>query len=56
MTMTAMDAEATFREDPAKARRFRAFLNADDPDPSVVFVPERLQIRPARPDDKAVRV
>ncbi len=41
-------------EDPARVRRFRAFVNAVGPDPSVVFVPEREQRRPARPDEKAL--
>jgi nitrite reductase (NADH) large subunit len=32
--------------------RFTSFVNAPDvPDPSITFVQERGQIRPARPDD-----
>ncbi|MEI7345606.1 nitrite reductase large subunit NirB [Dickeya chrysanthemi] len=31
---------------------FRAFLNSDTPDEAVVMVPERGQIRPARPEEK----
>jgi nitrite reductase (NADH) large subunit len=42
--------------DPARLRRFRAFVNTDEPDPSVVFVTERGQPRPARPDERPVPV
>ena len=38
--------------DPQKMRRFRTFVNADEPDPNVVFVPERGQRRPAFPHEK----
>lgn len=33
--------------DPEKLKRFRHFSNSDEPDPSVQFVQEREQIRPA---------
>jgi nitrite reductase (NADH) large subunit len=37
---------------PDRLARFVTFVNApDEPDPSVVFVRERSQIRPARPDE-----
>jgi nitrite reductase (NADH) large subunit len=39
-------------EDPEKMRRFRTFVNSDEPDPNVVFVPERGQRRPAFPSEK----
>ena len=39
-------------EDPTLRARFRTFLNDDTPDPNVVFVPERGQIRPATPAEK----
>ena len=35
-------------EDPERMRRFRPFVNSDEPDPSIVFVRERGQ-HPARP-------
>jgi nitrite reductase (NADH) large subunit len=38
-------------EDPARLRRFRSFVNSDAPDPEVVFVTERSQPRPARPEE-----
>jgi nitrite reductase (NADH) large subunit len=39
--------------DPARRKRFVSFINApDEPDPTVVFVTERGQIRPARPDER----
>ncbi|GHF28806.1 nitrite reductase large subunit [Streptomyces mashuensis] len=42
--------------DPDRLRRFVSFVNAPGtPDPSVRFVPERGQIRPARPDETAGR-
>jgi nitrite reductase (NADH) large subunit len=34
-------------EDPEKLKRFRPFINSDAGDPSIVFVPEREQHRPA---------
>ncbi|MGQ0521148.1 MAG: nitrite reductase large subunit NirB [Actinomycetota bacterium] len=39
-------------DDPEKMRRFRTFVNSDEPDPNVVFVPERGQRRPAFPSEK----
>jgi len=43
-------------EDPERLRRFVSFVNAPGtPDPSVRFVPERDQIRPARPGEQAGR-
>jgi nitrite reductase (NADH) large subunit len=39
--------------DPATRRRFRSFVNSDRPDEHVVFVEERGQIRPARPDERS---
>jgi nitrite reductase (NADH) large subunit len=38
--------------DPESLKRFRHFVNSDAPDPNVVFVAERGQIRPARSDEK----
>jgi nitrite reductase (NADH) large subunit len=38
--------------DPEMLKRFRHFVNSDKPDPNVVFVAERGQLRPARPDEK----
>ena len=38
--------------DPETLKRFRHFVNSDAPDPNVVFVAERGQIRPARPDER----
>jgi len=39
-------------EDPEKLRRFVSFVNAPGtPDPAIQFVPERGQIRPARPGE-----
>jgi nitrite reductase (NADH) large subunit len=43
-------------EDPERMRRFRAFVNDDRPDPSIVTVPERAQQRPAYRHEKAVPV
>lgn len=39
--------------DPDKLRRFRPFVNSDAPDPSIVFVTERGQPRPARAEERA---
>lgn len=39
--------------DPATLRRFRHFVNSDEPDPGIVFVRERGQIRPARIEERA---
>ncbi|HEV8261465.1 MAG TPA: nitrite reductase large subunit NirB, partial [Burkholderiales bacterium] len=38
--------------DPEILKRFRHFVNSDEPDRSVIFVAERGQIRPARPDER----
>jgi nitrite reductase (NADH) large subunit len=40
-------------EDPEKLKMFRPFLNSNAPDPSVAFVPERAQHRPAHFHEKA---
>jgi nitrite reductase (NADH) large subunit len=42
-------------ESPEVLARFKTFVNTDEPDPSVVFVRERGQIRPARAEEKAGR-
>ena len=39
-------------DDPEILKRFRHFVNSDEPDRNVVFVAERGQIRPARPDER----
>ncbi|WP_020651530.1 nitrite reductase large subunit NirB [Massilia niastensis] len=38
--------------DPAVRSRFRHFVNSEQGDENVVFVPERGQIRPAAPDER----
>ena len=38
--------------DPEIMKRFRHFVNSDEPDRNVVFVAERGQIRPARPEER----
>jgi nitrite reductase (NADH) large subunit len=38
--------------DPETLKRFRHFVNSDEPDGNVVFVTERGQIRPARPEER----
>jgi nitrite reductase (NADH) large subunit len=38
--------------DPEALKRFRHFVNSDEPDRDVVFVAERGQRRPARPDER----
>src|SRR5688500_3310520 len=38
--------------DPETLKRFRHFVNSDKPDSSVVFVAERGQNRPARPEER----
>ncbi|MGR9044142.1 MAG: nitrite reductase large subunit NirB, partial [Gammaproteobacteria bacterium] len=38
--------------DEAKLKRFRHFINSDQPDDNVVFVEERGQIRPANEDER----
>ncbi|QJD99127.1 nitrite reductase large subunit [Massilia forsythiae] len=42
-------------EDPAVRQRFNSFVNSDAADPTVVFVPERGQIRPATPQERELR-
>jgi nitrite reductase (NADH) large subunit len=37
---------------PAVRARFRSFVNSDAPDETIVFVTERGQARPARPDER----
>ena len=39
-------------ETPEILRRFRHFVNSDEPDRNVIFVAERGQVRPARPDER----
>lgn len=39
--------------DPETRKRFRSFVNSDQPDETVVFVQERGQIRPARSDERS---
>jgi nitrite reductase (NADH) large subunit len=39
---------------PERLARFRSFVNTEEPDPTVVFLRERGQIRPARPEEKVV--
>jgi nitrite reductase (NADH) large subunit len=39
-------------ETPEILKRFRHFVNSDEPDRSVIFVAERGQIRPARADER----
>ncbi|MGQ0745054.1 MAG: nitrite reductase large subunit NirB [Acidimicrobiales bacterium] len=39
--------------DPVRLARFRSFVNADGPDPDLVFVPLRGQKRPAFPEERA---
>jgi nitrite reductase (NADH) large subunit len=39
-------------DDPEVMKRFRHFVNSDEPDRNVVFVTERGQIRPARPGER----
>jgi nitrite reductase (NADH) large subunit len=38
--------------DPVKLKRFRQFVNSDAADEGVVFVQEREQVRPARPEER----
>ena len=38
--------------DPVALARFRSFVNTVEPDPTVVFVRERGQVRPARDEEK----
>ncbi|HWA38020.1 MAG TPA: nitrite reductase large subunit NirB [Burkholderiales bacterium] len=39
-------------EDPEILKRFRHFVNSDEPDRNVMFVAERGQVRPARADER----
>ncbi len=39
-------------EDPLKLKRFRQFVNSGEADSGVVFVKEREQIRPVRPEER----
>ncbi|MEK6242992.1 MAG: nitrite reductase large subunit NirB [Pseudomonadota bacterium] len=39
-------------ETPEILKRFRHFVNSEEPDAGVVFVAEREQIRPARPEER----
>jgi len=39
-------------EDPQKLAQFRSFVNSGAPDPSLVFIRERGQPRPAHPHEK----
>jgi len=41
-------------DDPERVKRFRTFVNADGPDPDVVFVSERGQPRPAYDHEKPI--
>jgi nitrite reductase (NADH) large subunit len=38
--------------DPEILKRFRHFVNSDEPDRNIIFVAERGQIRPARPEER----
>jgi len=42
--------------DPVRLRRFRSFVNADEPDPSIVMVQERGQPRPAPAEARRIPV
>ncbi|QDP00141.1 nitrite reductase large subunit NirB [Thalassotalea sp. PS06] len=46
----------TTLEDPKALERFKPFVNSDKPDSNIQFVDERGQIRPARPEEKAIAV
>jgi nitrite reductase (NADH) large subunit len=39
-------------EDPVKLARFKTFVNSPAPDPSLAFIRERAQHRPAHADEK----
>jgi nitrite reductase (NADH) large subunit len=41
-------------ESPEILKRFRHFVNSDEPDSGVVFVAEREQIRPARREEREI--
>jgi nitrite reductase (NADH) large subunit len=43
-------------EDSEKLKRFRTFVNSDQPDPNIVFVPERGQKRPACEHEKEIHI
>ena len=43
--------QATLR-DPVRLSRFVHFVNSPEPDPNIVFVEERGQVRPARDDER----
>ena len=43
-------------DDPEILKRFRHFVNSDEPDRDIVFVKERGQIRPARPEEREAEV
>ena len=43
-------------EDPAKLKQFRPFVNVDAADPSIVFIRQRGQHRPAEWDEKRERL
>ncbi|MDO8941400.1 MAG: nitrite reductase (NAD(P)H), partial [Methylicorpusculum sp.] len=43
----------TTLDDPNKLRRFRHFVNSDQPDERILFVQERVQIRPAKDEERA---
>jgi len=46
---------AAVTSDPERLARFTSFVNAPDTaDPSIAFVEERGQVRPARPDERPV--
>jgi nitrite reductase (NADH) large subunit len=50
---TYSDEWADTLADPERLARFTSFVNAPEiPDPSITFVQERGQVRPARPDEK----
>ena len=41
-------------EDPSAVKRFRHFINSDRADDNIVFIEERGQRRPARPEERAL--
>ncbi len=53
---TYQDEWRTVVEDPEKRKRFRAFVNSDASDPTIIMIKERGQNRPAFWDEKAERV
>jgi nitrite reductase (NADH) large subunit len=42
--------------DPQTRKRFRHFVNSEQLDPNVVFMPERGQVRPATPQEREHRI